>query len=40
MRECGESQKVVEYLNFNSVDNFKKKSFRKKAAIFYRFATL
>lgn len=30
MRECGESQKVVEYLNFNSVDNFKKKGFRKK----------
>lgn len=32
MRECGESQKVVEYLdtNLNSVDNFKKKGFRKK----------
>lgn len=26
MRECGESQKVVEYLNFNSLDNFKKVS--------------
>lgn len=30
MRECGESQKVVEYLNFNSVDNFKKVSEKKQ----------